>query len=319
MSATRVVSVDPIGAGLNNQRLVLVGLAARAIEDGDLVLLPPVTKDFLPVTAGSKACSIPLAQVFDTVATEKVLESFQLLAQDLDLDGRVSVEHSYHELFRYGGHALNAHVAGRIPVSESFVLQLLHATAAAPPLQLQAQRVVEWLGAGALALQLRVEADWRRHIAAHTEMRGDITLPGEELTTDPRRILAKLRATPELDAYSSIFVCCDEEDLVEPKEDLRSAARRLGLKLVFKDDLPIAPQTSRLRQSAVDFLVAAAMPVFVGTTRSTFSNQNALYRSTIHGTWSHDPGNYIWNAASDICVPRRDAGLHTAPSLAVTA
>lgn len=159
------------------------------------------------------------------------------------------------------------------------------------------------IGAG---LQLRIGTDWDVHV--RTTLRPTI---GEDEDYAPgfERILEKTAATL-VDARRSIYVVCDERYLPVAKDRIRDLARtRFGLHLFWKSDL--LPPSSlatlpALTQSLLDFEMAVSAPVFVGLSRSSFSNLAAFERFS--RTRQPVTTHYIYDSRSPALSQRRDNG-----------
>ena len=99
--------------------------------------------------------------------------------------------------------------------------------------------------------------------------------------------------------------CCDEDDLIVSKDDLKSQAALFGYNLLFKTDLPAEIQLpqERTRKSMVDFTVCMGLNEYVGLTRSTFSNQ--LFLMNEYGRCPEGARHYIYNNIGDALLERR--------------
>jgi hypothetical protein len=164
------------------------------------------------------------------------------------------------------------------------------------------------------AVQLRIEADWREHVAQALQPRlGDT----EDNGIGFAEIMAKVRNT--FPGLRMVYVTADEASMPAPKEEIRAACRdRFGLEPVWKTDL--LPDAFRRRLtpldlSLIDFEMAKACPRFVGLTTSTFANMLALEK--LAETRQPVRGHYIYNHPGERVLERHDSGLATAAARAL--
>lgn len=199
-------------------------------------------------------------------------------------------------LFREGGQALE-----RLDdLARNVVLHLV----ASAEIQKIADQIVEWLRPmNPFALQLRIERDWQEYLMKKF---GGINLVvgNQEITVDVDRIFEKCVKTEDLRGRTSVWCCCDEEDLLVSKDMLRAQAASIGYKLYFKTDLPssIRLPLERTKKSILDFSVCMGLDVYVGLTRSTFSNQLSLMNQ--YEKCAKGAKHYIYNNVGDALLER---------------
>ncbi|MBA8904881.1 hypothetical protein [Aminobacter ciceronei] len=278
------LTVEPLVTGLNNQRLCLLGLVRSAADQDAEAVIPSELVDFTPVPKRGQVRHtgrLPIWDIFDREAVEDGLSdlavSFEGTADMLTMQ----------ECFRRGSDALKSDYERSSAILRAFRPSKIVTE--------HANRVVAWLG-DFTALQLRIERDWREYVLRKFGADG-VYSDGEYLTTDPDDIFVRVTFTPDIS--ETIWACCDEDDLVEPKDTLKRIAEKYGLRLVFKSDLPshLAYPAHRLTRSAIDFAVAVNSPAYIGLTRSTFSEMVGIYR----------PGgrNFAYNIpGGDLAIPR---------------
>ena len=164
---------------------------------------------------------------------------------------------------------------------------------------------------GCMVLQLRIEKDWRRYIGKKVPEFG--LLPGEVMLLDAKSIFRKIAETESLSAYRNVYACCDEADLEEEVAEIKADAKEFGLDLLFKSDVVkennIEIPSSRFLMSVIDFDVALRASIYVGLTRSTFSNALAYVNS--NGRFGV---HYIYNALGKGLVVRNDGGMKLSPA-----
>lgn len=306
-----VIDIIPVDSGLNNQKLALLGLAAIAQEEGKRLRLPEMLVDFTPMPRGVQAprVELPISSVFDTVKLTEILREHNLLAE-----GPATETRSYQECFKAGNAVVRRLTTSR-DFSGAFASQFLRAFHPAPALALIAQKALKKLPLPqTLALQLRIERDWREYLLRKSRA-GELSSPNvEELSTDPGRILSKVSACHDLAGRSVIFACCDEDDLEQSHAELRQIAAEHRYQLVFKSDIiGSSTPSSRLMRSVVDFSICLELDAYIGLSRSTFSNMLCLVKATS----DPHPQHYIYNTPDDHVRLRRDRGLGITPQRAV--
>lgn len=287
-----VVSIDEFRGGLNNQKMILAGCFVIAKEKGAKVRLPQQIANFMPTAEGHKREPLRFSDVFDQENFLKAIPS-SMIAGD---GNEVTEVLSWKTCFERGGRALD-----RLDnLARSVVVHLV----ASAELQEIANQIVEWLRPmNPFALQLRIERDWQEYLVKKF---GGINLVvgGQEITVDVDRIFGKCAKTDDLLVRSSVWCCCDEEDLLVSKDMLKMQAALFGYKLYFKTDLPsrILLPRERTKKSIVDFAVCMGLDAYVGLTNSTFSNQ--LFLMNQSGKCAEGASHYIYNNAGDALLQR---------------
>lgn len=254
-----------------------------------------------------------MLHAFDVEKINTCLEKFNILGS-----GVPNKILDFEELFLVGTRA-QAKVKVGADISTCLPIQILLASRAAPHLCNISSNIVDWLGDGVLAVQLRIENGWKKYLKSRMEKRGgEDILIGEEKTVDADRIFSKIAATSELSKFKKILACCDEADLDESKIYLKKLASKYDLDLIFKSDFSdkiIIPE-SRFQQSLIDFEVVMSLDAYVGLTRSTFSNNLCTLKSLEENKWQ--PANhFIYNAIGESCLKRHDFGLFSDPGRAI--
>jgi hypothetical protein len=283
-------------AGLNNQKWALFGLFVAGLGTGRPIVLP----DFYVLDHRSGCgTSVPIGSVLDVEALQACARRYGITILDEPPGG----EAGGWELFDLG-----ATYAGRLNDEGRFVRETLSRDffAAFRPHVLEQEafrHLLRQVHAAGLdtVVQLRIERDWQDHVAAllGTALpdNGELYAPGADA------ILAKVAATLG-PAAERVFVVWDEGDLPEPQMAIRARAQTLGITLFSKSDFLPAAALGRLdplEASIMDFAVARQARVFVGLSRSTFSN---LVTFEAGGT----PLHYIYNNPGPLLARRWDHG-----------
>lgn len=287
-----IITVEPPRTGLNNQRMCLLGLIGLAQDSGARALVPSHLVDYAPAPKKPGEKIVPM----DDVPTWEVINeaSFRDYTRDLPVvfDQPADQVLTMQTCFTRG--------TAELRKRDASTAAYLRGTAAAAPLAEHARAINEFLSTfgTVTALQLRIERDWREYLLRRF---GQETITeSEHLTADPKTILSKV---VDSGLPTTVWACCDETDLVESTDELKQIGKELGVRLLFKSDLPpeLAYPERRILQSVIDFAVALAAPVYVGLTRSTFSNAIALHRRL--GLITGD--QYVYNAPSPLVQPAR--------------
>ena len=298
--------------GLNNQKLALYGLFFKAFRDGprriilpDLLLFDQVSFNHLPV---------PLDHVLQPAPLREFAARHEI--EVLDSPPRGGKEAGW-DYFHYGNNDIpRAALLSELGV-DSFACDFFRALVPSPRISDLSHRLTDAaFGQQSirLAVQLRIERDWAPH--TNTRLRPNVG-ETEENDLSFKDILAKVANTLPADA-SRIYAICDEAALPVPKEEIRQAVQReFSIELVWKSDLLDEAELnglSLLDRSILDFEMAIAAELFVGLTRSTFSNMVVLekYARTRAPVERH----YIYNVIGPHLALRRDNGAFSVPAVA---
>jgi hypothetical protein len=296
----------PLGTqGLTNQKFALLGLIANALQAGRAIRLPLIGQyDARQIRIAS---SLPFEEVFD-------LDAFLAFAHDVGLvvkrDGRFSDNVKFNPMFAEGSWRARA----RWLVPDSLPERYWAAMRPAPALQRvveAARRQVFAAPVPHVTLQFRVEADFQAYVPMRYGRRGT-----DDITTCPSRILEKL-ARRFGSSISQVYVCCDAAALSDsPAAIAAEALECYGYQLVWQSDIEhgLQPQDFALR-SLLDFEIAAASDVFIGTSRSTFANMVCHHAIARRGAGASR--HFVYNALSDRVIERHDGGRCACPADAV--
>ena len=168
------------------------------------------------------------------------------------------------------------------------------------------------------ATQLRIELDW--YLFSETSLKPTIGTR-EDYCIPAERIVAKIKASLP-DAAEAVFVSCDEKFIFASRADItRHVLADTGCAILWKADLlgeAAAAAQTPLHASLFDFELCAAMPNFVGNSRSTFGNLATFER---HARFSHRaegfaPRDFIYNLPGPVLGSRTDHGTQVDPHAA---
>jgi len=298
------------GGGINNQKFALLGLFVTVWRTGPKqIVLPDVTDYDVSLPAKPQ---VPFGQVFDIEAIQRFAAShgIEILPRHHRVDGR-----SWDYMNAGAAWVANNAHQGTLTADDvgcEFFRHLVPLIGASSILRDLARRVFTDMGIQ-VVLQLRIEQDWARH--AREELR-PLLGATEDYAPSFETILRKVKAS--LPAWKhGIYAACDENDLPLDKETIRALARRqVGIELLWKSDLLARARLSALSRSLLDFEMALRAPVFVGLTRSSFSNLAAF--ETFCRTRAPAPAHYIYDTKSLLLQQRRDNGAGRSPREAIT-
>jgi hypothetical protein len=301
------------GAGISNQKLALLGLFITAQRHGPKrIVLPDVTN--YDVSIKDKPL-VPFEQVFDLA---RLTEFAALHGIDLVRQSPTVFGHSF-MYFTTAAETIAGLAKRQMLSPDDFVCDyfrhLVPLIAGSDLLRGLGRRVFNDMGIR-IVLQLRIEKDWKRY--AQSLLMPELQ-DQEDYAPSFQRIVQKVKASLR-DWTPGIYVTCDESDLPVSKEEIRHIARREhGVELLWKSDLlgtaELAP-LSPLTRSLLDFEMAVRAPIYVGLTRSTFSNMAAFekYSRTRQRVTTH----YIYDAKATAIWPRIDNGAGRSPYQAIT-
>lgn len=295
--------------GLSNQKLTLLGLFKVAHERGCALTLPNIS--IMDQVAKTRE-ALPFEHVFDAAKIKSFAQrhGIQVVQSDPTKFAKGGWEYfgrgtgsigSYFNLLRQDpGYAFPVEfIKCLVPqIRESFLLHRL---------------IDEVFGRQgiAVAAQFRIEADWQTYTEGTLRPKhGD----REDFLPPAERIVEKIVNT--FPGTRRIYVTWDEAALTIPAAEVRAACRaKHGVELVSKSDL-LSPFEMRLLTplglSMLDFEMALRAPVFVGNTRSTFSNGVTFEKFCLTG--APVTTHYVYNPPGDVVVRRTDNGTTHDPA-----
>lgn len=280
-------------AGLNNLKMVIFGMTEMARKTNGKYCIPADVFDFTPTENGIGDSSIPISDLFDMEALLSFFsDSWEGEGECIRLGNAEYLQATKDVIQRE---------AGKDDIAQNRTAMGFASFKPCSPLKQEIDGIIAQLPPSTCALQLRVERDWQEYAARKGWIDG--TIAGNfEVVLNHRRIFEKIRATPSIP--QNIFVCCDEEDLMTPKSQIKKDARDYNLDLIFKSDLNTA-STSRLKKSIIDFEVCLGLGVYIGTRRSTFSNILCMVKAAAQAA---HPEHYLYDTARENLETRDDFG-----------
>lgn len=306
-----VLGYDFFSAGLNNQKLALYGLVLSALIKGPkCITLPRICNYDLRLEDGG---TLTFGQVFDAQPFAAFAERHGITIR-WDETGFGSGGHFFLAAPELGGSDFPEGRIGPNHLLCDFYRALVPHSRRSPILTLLARRVFQQLKIKIVA-QFRLEADWVGY--CNTALRDSV---GEQEDNCPsfHQIVDKIKRT--LPGWEhGIFVVCDEAMMPVPKDEIRAQVlAQQGVKLYWKSDIVPAKTRAELKTveaSILDFEMATLAPMFVGLSRSSFSNLVTL--DVFSRTRQHVRSHYIYNVRGPELGRRLDNGLHVVADLAV--
>lgn len=293
-------TVSPFRSGLNNQKFSILGGIAFAMENGGKFRAPEYLVDFDPDLPGSE---IEFSACFDKDVFESALKELNLFQSEIVED---AVYLNAGDMFKHG-----CGLQRKTPFSSDFGKALNFSMNSMVPSEnlKKISKEISMHVSGGICLQLRIESDWQRYMRKKIADHG--LLDGEEAVLSAEEIFSKIYNYPDLRKFKLIYACCDELDLIESKDDIRSVGGRFGFDIIFKSDLvaniDLSLPKSKFQNSIIDFDVALGANAYVGLTRSTFSNCLAYVAGSTKK-------QYIFNNVGSSVMERIDKGMHLSPA-----
>lgn len=298
--AFSVLSAPRKTAGLNNKKLVLLGLRRLAVKFKSQYCLPTHLFDFTPTKDGIGEEMVPIGEVFNEAEVRRAFPDAT--------DGTPTKQLTNQECIDAGQSAIRED--RKTPdVARTQTARILASFLPSDELKAEANKILAALPKDICAVQLRIERDWKEHVTRKGWTEGDNG--GFEIVLDHQRIFDKIVANGDMP--SNLYICCDEEDLEVSKQAIIEDAKWLGLNLIFKSDFE-TKLTSRLKKSVVDFEICLQIPKYVGLTSSTFSNLLCMVKGY---QLQKPPLHYVYDAISEKVERRFDFGREIAPGSAI--
>jgi hypothetical protein len=296
-----------IDLGLNNQKLTLFGLFCKAREQQVPLALPEISL-FNPATGIHGKTT--LDQVYPVEGLHRIARAFGIgiaaTPPVASVDGW--------SCFVTGSERVALDAQRGLAAMDDFTCQFFRhlrpALADSRPLAKLKAAVFRDLKIAVVA-QLRIEKDWAEYSATTL---AKAVLPTEDYAPSFLEIMGKIKA--ELPGQSRlVYVVCDESDLPVPKEEIRkSVSESHGITLVWKSDFLTAEEIgglSILELSVLDFEMALTAPIFVGLSRSTFSNM-ASFEVACRDR-RPPAAHFIYNLSGPKLGQRCDSGARIVP------
>ena len=162
-----------------------------------------------------------------------------------------------------------------------------------------------------LVVQLRIEKDWAKYAAETLTPIVDAT---EEFNPSFLQIFEKIKNDLGQECRAA-YVVCDEADLPTSTDEIRAVVKdQFGIHLTWKSDVFSATEfaaLTNLDRSLIDFEMAVQAPVFIGLSRSTFSNMVSF--ELLSRRRSPPASHYIYNVPGKHLGRRCDNGSRIVP------
>ncbi len=316
MSEALIVPPPPVagyaphpGGGINNQKMAIAAAFLAARENRLKLVLPMITQ-MDQVNGGCEP--EPFGAVFDEGKIREFAERHEI--EIINEPGQAGYAGKYETYFWQMYRIFETELfKGRETPTEAFLKNFFNSleplVTRLPELQVIRRSAFE-SPVATVAVQFRVERDWQKHCVENLpKMAG----PEEERFVPFQRIMEKVKNA--LPGTKRIFAICDEAALpVQPAYLRDFCFSHYQIYLVFKSDFLSKAQMAALKPvnlSLLDFEMAMAAAVFVGTSRSTFSNLVALQK---HCANANAPArHFIYNRAGPGLWARTDFGRHADP------
>jgi hypothetical protein len=165
-----------------------------------------------------------------------------------------------------------------------------------------------------LVVQLRIENDWAEQAERIKSKPADFQ---DDFAPTFQEIISKVKNSVRADNLTkAVYVVCDEDNLPVSKEEIKAEIlKSYGISLVWKSDILGDDEISSLSildRSIIDFEMSVHAPVFVGFSRSTFSNLVNFEAFCRRGKLP--PHHYIYNLPGRLLGRRCDYGTKIDPA-----
>lgn len=232
----------------------MLGLVAMAKKAGATASFSNMV-DFIPMNFGADPAERSPWDVFDH-------DNFWSVVSDWPVSKAPATETvSMHDCFKASSPFVNELVNRRRVGGAASTL--IRATQPSSYIISFADQIASWARKKkAVPVQLRIERDWVRYL----KRRGQSTH-----IASPEFIFEKISKTSCFDEFDAIWACCDEQDLLQSKTELRKISEKYGKELVFKSDISLDLPESRLLRSAIEFHAVVLADAYIGLSKSTFS------------------------------------------------
>ncbi|MDF3626272.1 O-fucosyltransferase family protein [Brytella acorum] len=260
---TQPISYDGIDLGITNQKIAFIGLAHKAFRERRPLCFPPLVIYDLSTDVRDR---IDFFEVFKKEPLLKVLESFSIsvsffgngLYETVDgwqcfLEGA----DRFGEVLYYGDVSLDDLTCS--------IVRALELTEDYYNLTNYIKNSLRNSGVNC-TIQMRIEKDWEGYSSNILN-----SISNERNLPTAKEILDKIKHKFD-SSLTSAFVLCDENAMPLSKSEIRRIAlENYGINLFWKSDFLDFGKYNPLILSLVDFEIGMSSPIFIGTSRSTFS------------------------------------------------
>lgn len=304
-----VIGYHPIGGGgISNQKMALLGLFLTAHERGSALCLPKIC---MLDQVRRRYDAFAFEEVFDLAAIMEFADRKKI--QVVNENGIV-LPHGYDDYFWHAWRFFETKIdISQNGASEKFLFDFLRSLVS----RISGSYMARCLRSDvfdrqnvSVSAQFRIELDWERHCRENLSV---VHKAPEDMLISFDQIVGKIYKT--LPGVSRIYVICDEPALPVDKQTIRNAVRReFNVDLIWKSDLLTRFDLdilTPLHLSLLDFEIAMNSEVFVGITRSTFSNMATLSKCALKE--APVKSHYVYNLVGPILGLRTDNGAFSDP------
>lgn len=291
-------------AGLNNQKLAFLGLFFYSFENRMRLNLPAKIVD-LSASDIKKSSSIFLSDVFDLVSINNFIAKYDLL----NFDDSNEFEIDWSAAFSLGVSKLKLVVKDGL--NSEFVRDFLAEFKASKIIRdLSCDFHNEYSEDEVVAVQLRIEKDWKEHTARKIANDPNTNI----LFFDHLHIFEKISNTPSLRGKRNFMAFCDSSALLISLDEIKNQVRdRFGYNLYFTNSRQKDSISSSIGKAAFDFELGLAANSYVGLSSSTFSN---VLCATKYSSERKINNHFIYNnPKSSSVILRKDFGLNSSPDV----
>lgn len=293
------------GGGINNQKMAIIGAFLDARETGAPLALPSITE----VNREARVYrTYSFGEIFDEDKIREFAERNDIkIVECFDSDRIMDNYEAYFWKAHRAFEEIEPYENSKI--QDVFIKELVGSLRSTVMRRPAAKKALIGLQAGgsiAAVVQLRIELDWLAHCRHNLpKMVG----PNEELYVSTQKIMDKIKLSlPEI---RTVYFACDQAFLPHSVDVIKDTCWNFyGIYGVFKSDFLTSQELEDMKPiklSLLDFEIAAEAKIFIGTSRSTFSNMVRLQQHCRGMSAEH----FVYNRIGPRLARRTDIGQFT--------
>lgn len=285
----KVISITKMGGGLNNQKIMLLGLLITAIENNSAINIPPLInyvtnkksnifkkylygKLFYPLFDRY----IPFFKMFDRSLFNFFLEKYTIITSTKKQGKKLHNE----DMFLKGSEAIDSFIKNENYQYKDFISDFFKYLHPSIYLQEKIDFFIEQAQPFDAVCQLRVEDDWPLDVESTWEDKNkDIKMPSQ--VNRSIIIFDKIKRT--LPKLKNIYVTYDKNGLKIPFSEISTEINNkfdFNLKSKYASKNKKLNPKNALEASIIDFEISVFSNVYIGTDMSSFTLLSNLTKSS---------------------------------------
>ncbi|MBE5201829.1 hypothetical protein IG612_04200 [Pectobacterium sp. FL60-S17] len=276
----KIISISRMGGGLNNQKMMLLGLLITAIESNAAIQIPPLInyvtnkKDniFKKYIYGKLIYPlfhryIPFFDMFDHASFIYFTNKYNIIISKEKAD----IEYKNEEMFKKGSNIIDEYVNNENYNYKSLISDFFKFLIPSKYMKEKIDFFIDQSQPIDAVCQLRIEDDWPLDVnASWQEKQGSTKLPSQ--LTRSMVIFEKIYNT--LPSLKYIYVAYDKNGLKIPFTSISDTVdEKFGFKLKTKHPsvLKRSNPKNALEASIIDFEISVSVDIYIGTEMSSFT------------------------------------------------